>query len=279
MVKTMANSEPRTILMLGIGSDIGQSLALKYLELGHQVIGTYRKAESVAELRNAPGATLIRCDVSNPPSIESAVNTFKALKRPWDVFISAVGSLEPIGSFFELDYHLWHQALETNALGPLRLLHGIYPYRRQAGPPVSAVFFAGGGTNSPFPNYSSYCISKIILMKMCELLDSEYSDLNPFILGPGWVRTKIHEETLRAEDQAGSNLGRTQEFMDSGNLGTPMSDIYDCIEWCLNQGKPRAGGRNFSIVHDPWGSPELAEKLAISPDLYKLRRNQEELNP
>jgi NAD(P)-dependent dehydrogenase (short-subunit alcohol dehydrogenase family) len=137
------------------------------------------------------------------------------------------------------------------------------------------VFFAGGGTNNPFPSYSAYCVGKIALIKMCELLDDENPDLNVFILGTGWVRTKIHEQTLEAGALAGANLQKTRSFMDQGIQGTSHADIAAMIRWGIEQGRPVAGGRNFSVVHDAWNrdGPGLAAALSSDADKFKLRRH------
>ena len=113
---------------------------------------------------------------------------------------------------------------------------------------------------------------KIILIKMCELLDDEIPTLKTFILGPGYVRTKIHEETLRAGDSAGENRQKTLDFLETE--GTSMDDIFDCIQWCVDQDREIIGGRNVSVVHDPWrnGGKELASALTKDTNLYKLRR-------
>ena len=50
----------------------------------------------------------------------------------------------------------------------------------------------------PFDNYSAYCVGKLLLIKMTELLDSECPDLQVSIIGTGWVNTKIHRQTLAA---------------------------------------------------------------------------------
>jgi hypothetical protein len=107
---------------------------------------------------------------------------------------------------------------------------------------------------------------------MCELLDDECPDLNAFIIGPGYVRTKIHDETLRAAEAAGPGYEKTVRFLTSE--GTPMTDIHECIEWCVSQGRDVVGGRNISVVHDPWrgGGADLAAALRADPHRYKLRR-------
>jgi NAD(P)-dependent dehydrogenase (short-subunit alcohol dehydrogenase family) len=216
---------------------------------------------------------MIECDVGSSASIEQAAREFGALGWCWDLFLSSVGTMEPIGPFFDTEFGEWERSITINALGQLHVLHALYPMRH-GGTTVDAMFFAGGGTNNPFTNYSAYAVSKIFLIKMAELLDDEAPDLNVFVLGPGYVRTKIHEETLRSGERAGRNRDKTQNFLKSD--GTSYDDIFGCIEWCRAQGRPIAGGRNFSVVHDPWreGGAALASALAKDNDLYKLRRRQ-----
>jgi NAD(P)-dependent dehydrogenase (short-subunit alcohol dehydrogenase family) len=179
--------------------------------------------------------------------------------------------MEPIGPFLDVDSEAWQDAICANALAPCRLVQSLYPLRRP-GQISSVAFFAGGGTNNPFRNYSAYCLSKILLIKMCELLDDEVPDLKTFILGPGYVRTKIHEETMRASGKAGFNLDKTRKFLQTD--GTTMDDIYACLEWCVAQDRSVISGRNISVVHDPWrnGGKSLAAMLAADPNRYKLRR-------
>jgi hypothetical protein len=92
------------------------------------------------------------------------------------------------------------------------------------------------------------------------------------ILGPGWVKTKIHKATLEAgEEFAGPNYERTIYKLTSDEC-TPIEEVMDCCEWLVNQPREVISGRNFSAVFDRWGSEELADRLCKSSDLYKLRR-------
>ena len=134
---------------------------------------------------------------------------------------------------------------------------------------------AGGGTNGPFRNYSAYCVAKIGLIKMCELIDDEFDNINIFILGPGFTRTKTHLETIKAGKKAGKNYLRVKKFMSSKkNTGTSFKEIYDFINWGIKQGKKIVSGRNFSVVNDDWKhKPKLLqEKLKKNIAMYKLRR-------
>jgi len=267
------NSREKNVFVLGIGSDIGKALAERYCKQGYNIVGTYRNAASVKSLLDTRGVHLIKCDVGNKSDIRKCVKKYNGLAKPWDIFISCVGSMEPIGKFFDCNFDQLKKSVVVNSIAQLHFLHSIYPCRRK-GKPCHVVFFAGGGTNNPFTNYSAYCASKIMLIKMCELLDDENPDLNVFIVGPGWVRTKIHTQTLDNSTAAGDSYTKTKNFLESENPGTDYKDIYDCISWCVAQGRDMAGGRNFSVVYDSWrkGGQSLKNQLCKDKNKFKLRR-------
>ncbi len=264
----------KTAVIVGISSDIGAALAHRYVHDGYRVIGTYRhRALSQGLKKLGDSCISIRCDVSDPASVRGFLARCKSMRVRWDEAVFSVGTQEPVGGFFSVDFGSWSSSVGVNSIGQLRVLHGLYPLRR-AGGVSAAVFFAGCGTNNAVKDLSAYAVSKIMLIKMCELLDYENGDLNVFILGPGWVRTKIHDEIMRYGKKAGNAYKRTKEFLESG-AGTGMDEIYDCIRFFVKQGKRVSSGRNFSIVNDAWRGPEtrrLIRALKRDPDMYKLRR-------
>lgn len=269
----VAQQDKKNVLIIGISSDIGRNLAKQYIADGHCVIGTYRSNDFLKTMKSSSQLTLLQCDISDPESIKIFCNKYRALSLPWDILISSVGTLEPIGRFFNTDFDEWEKSVMVNSTSQLRLLHGIYPERRM-GKISQVIFFAGGGTNGPFRNYSAYCIAKIALIKMCELLDDETEDLNICAIGTGFVRTKIHQQTLENAEQAESNYKKTVDFLSSKNEGTSMNDIYQCINWCTSQEKSVISGRNFAIVHDPWNKENrsFAAWLQEDNNRFKLRR-------
>jgi len=261
----------QTVIVIGIGSDIGAEVARRFATDGWSVKGTYRGASAPANM--PAGAGLTRCELNSRESTAAARQWLRQEAKPWDAVVVAAGTEEPIGEFWDCDADEWESAFQVNALAPLRLVRGLYPARRRGGGP-SVAFFSGSGTNNAAPSYSAYCASKILLIKMCELLDAESSDTSFFIIGPGIVRTKIHAQTLGAPDRSGANYGKVVEFLESTEPGTSHDDIYACIRWCMNAGKNVVGGRNISLVHDAWrnGGKALASRLEADRNLYKLRR-------
>ncbi len=262
----------RTVFILSISSDIGLDLGLRYLALGFKVIGTYRSDINLKAIRRDKNCTLIRCDVSKEKDILALAARFKQDKIRWDVFVSCVGHPLPVVPFFESDFHEWAGSVNTNSLAQLHALHALYPYRNKKGSDI--VLFAGGGMNAAVLNFSAYTISKIMLAKMCEFLDAENKDLNIFIVGPGWTRTKIHETILNDRRTAKKKVIETKEFL-KAKEGTSLDDIFESIEWLRSQGKGVVSGRNFSIVHDPWRKDKrekLVKALKNDVNMYKLRR-------
>lgn len=262
----------RNVIVIGANADIGTQICEYYLKDGFNVLGTYRlSSKNIEKLSRLNGFESFKCDVTKTEDINELNNYVRERNIPWTIFISSVGTSEPIGRFFSLPFDEWEYSIKVNCLGQLHVLHSLYEHRAKDS--ISTVIFlAGGGTNNPFTCYSAYCVSKIFLIKMCELLDDENHDLNIFIVGPGFVRTKTHFETLKAGERAGDNYERVKKFMESGEVGTPFEKIYSCIRWLESKGRDVAGGRNISVTYDKWGHDELAKELSNDINMYKLRR-------
>lgn len=262
----------REVFIAGANADIGTALVRYFAADGWRVTGTYRQAAPDVDAVPAAAELLfLAADFAVAGAGAGVAGRYGASGRRWDVLVSAVGTMLPVGPFMETPFGEWERAVRVNMLSQLELVHGLYPHRRPDGV-AHVVLLAGGGTNGPFRNYSAYCLAKIGLIKACELLDDECPDLNVFIVGPGWVRTKIHGETLASGPRAGDNLERTRRFLESDELGTPPETIYRCIRWGIEVGRGVAGGRNFSVVHDPWGTADFADRLKADRNLCKLRR-------
>ena len=264
--------KPQKVIILAASSDIGGHLVEHYVRQGAEVVGTYRSwTPKVADLEKL-GARLFPVDISSSEQVVAFTEQLVVSKFLWDTLISAVGLLDPIDPFFSTNFEAWEASVITNSTAQLRVLHAVYGLRVRSG--LSKVlFFAGGGTNGPFNNYSAYCLGKLTLIKMTELLDSEYPDLQVSIIGTGWVNTKIHSQTMAAGDSAGPNFDITRQFLESSELtGSSLETVAECVDWCLSAPRSAVGGRNFSLVHDHWRQPQFIEELIANPNSYKLRR-------
>lgn len=267
-------SELKTAIVLGVTADIGRHLAERLIAHGWKVIGIGRSSSRLQEFQAVPNLQLHQCAITDSGEVACLAQKLRAAGLQWDLFISSVGTTEPIGRFFEIDFDEWERSIKINFIAQMRALSALWPMRRPE-KIIDIMLMAGGGTNGPFRNYSAYCVSKIAMIKMCELINDEASDANAFIIGPGYTRTRIHEETLRAGPvAAGNEYGKVVSYLEGA--GTSFDDIYEHMRWCMSQGRDVAGGRNFSTAHDPWrdDGEVLAGALRNNPDAFRLRRHQ-----
>lgn len=264
--------EDSSVIIISASSDIGNAMSRRWLARGWNVFGTYRTRSQAVDELHSHGAKLVYCDLLNPATIRDACSNLRTLCPEWDVVVMCPGTQDPVGAFIEYNFDEWEASVRVNFTSQMHIIHELLSSRRvnsALGPCV--LLFTGGGTNNAPVNYSAYIVSKIALIKMCELLDAEISDTRFVIVGPGWVKTKIHDSTLRAGARAGANYQRTIKKLASDEC-TPMDRVLDCCDWAIDAPRELISGRNFSVVFDMWGTEELAKMLAENPNMYKLRR-------
>lgn len=259
---SIVSQQRNNVLIISVTSGIGKELATRYCRDGSIVQGTYRTKPT----ESIDCCYLLHCDIDDDTSVSEFINEYKNLNLTWGTIIICPCNPLPIKPFFECDMKEWSKSVETNAINQLRILRELYPFREDKS---NVVFFAGGGVNNAVVNFSAYTISKIMLIKMCEFLDAENPDMNFFIIGPGWTRTKVHDVILA--NSTGDIHNKTLKFITEKDTGTGMDDIYSCIKWLCDNGKV-ASGRNFSVVSDRWGKEELLARLSNDNNLYKIRR-------
>ena len=262
----------KNAIIVSVSSDIGMAMFERWSKKNWNVYGTYRTETDWIREHDKDKQKFVFCDLSDSVSVGKTCLKLNQLCPEWEVLIVFPGTQEPIGPFINCDFDVWETSIRVNFINQMRIIRELLPFRNFTLPEGACVLtFAGGGTNSATLNYSAYTVSKIALIKMCELLDAEIPDTRFAIVGPGWVKTKIHNSTLEAGAQAGNNYQRTIDKLASSEC-TPIDRVLDCCDWLIKSPKKTISGRNFSVVFDMWDSKDLEKKLAEEPDMYKLRR-------
>ena len=261
------------VVMVSVTSDIGLALANHWQNKNFNIYGTFRSISPELRKVENRGGIFVPCDLSDPESIKKACQELWDLNFTWDILVLCPGTMLPIGSFTDTNFQEWRRSIEINFIAQLELINNLLPLRNSNNKLEPLVLtFAGGGTNNATCNYSAYTISKIALIKMMELLDAEIQDTRFSIVGPGWVKTKIHKETFSAGNKAGENLSETEKKLASDEC-TDIRQVLKFCDWISTAPRGVIGGRNFSLVYDRWGSEELEEFLNKDPNAYKLRRS------
>lgn len=273
--KLKTKTQSKTMIILSASSDIGWFLTQYYLNKGWQVIATYRRVDFPKDKPKSPKLIWVRLDMDDAKSMKHFIAKAHQQKWHWHVIVNCVGEPRPVQAFFQTAFNEWHRSVEINAFSPLEILHGLNSLRHKN---AQVIFFAGGGMNNAVLNFSAYTISKIILTKMCEFLDAEERDLKIAIIGPGWVKTKIHQTIVDDPQSCRKKVKATRSFL-AKDKGTALNDIAACLDWVMGLSKKKGSGRNFSVVYDAWKEPsrkQLEKKLEEDVDMYKLRRHGNE---
>ena len=263
-----------TKLILSISSDIGAAVANHWINSGFDVAGTYRTYSPAIGDLEKKGAKLFECDFLDIESIDVASRKIVNCIQSWSTLLVLPGTMVPVSKFENTNIDMWQSCIKLNFLNPLRMVQSLLSLRKKEIPNelgALIMFSAGGGVQSAPISTSAYTTSKIALIKFAEILDAEIDDLRVLIFGPGWVKTKIHNEVLNNKESRGPIYERTLEIFEK-NKFTEMREILKFIDWAEEQKKGIVGGRNFSIPDDQWGNEDLVKALRENINMYKLRR-------
>jgi NAD(P)-dependent dehydrogenase (short-subunit alcohol dehydrogenase family) len=256
-------------IIAGIDSGLGTLIANHLTSKGWKIEGTTRRT-GVNSVKYPKDFNIRNCDFSNSESIDACVSEILEFNKDWQVLVLAIGTLVPIGEFTSIKFEQWQSSYSVNFLGQMNFIQKLMKYSSNASNQL-VLTFAGGGTNGPTPNFSSYTLAKIALIKAMELLASEIPNTKFVSLGTGWMDTPIHTQTLEAGGAAGDAYFDTLKRLEMNNFGKP-TDLLNFVDWAISAEKEIVSGRNFSLQGDPWSDQKLSEELKKDTSMFKLRR-------
>ena len=233
------------ILVTGAGRAIGRSTCEVLTNAGHEVVAT---ARDVAILDGLEVAQHLPLDVTNQISVDSclaAAGELDAIVN--NAALSASGDLET------LDLAVLSAALETNAVGALRMVQGVAPAWRERGSGVIVnVSSILGKVSTPLSG--AYAASKHALEALSEALHYE--------LGHFGIRTVLVEPGYTAPGMKGID----RELPTSGpyvELYTQMNGADDSV----TNGAGRPGPETVAeVIRAAIENPETPLRVPVGPD-------------
>jgi NAD(P)-dependent dehydrogenase (short-subunit alcohol dehydrogenase family) len=188
------------ILITGSNSGFGNLAALTLARQGHEVIATMRNLAKGDELRATAEAEHLpieirRLDVSDATSVADAVGDPSGI----DVVVNNAG-FEVAGALELVDDELWTRQLDTNVLGPMRVIRAVLPaWRRRGSGTIVNVSSIAGVVGSPFGG--AYSASKHALEGLSEVLHFETSGfgIRVRLVEPGRFDTGFHDNIVTVD--------------------------------------------------------------------------------
>ena len=264
----------KKVLLLPISSDIAYNLNKK-LFFKSEVFGTYRANDKkIKQLKNQKNLSLAQVNFKNPANIKKFISKNKKQIKNWDTCIISLGTMAPVGLFKNTKTSDIVNSININLTNQLLLIRYLLDFRKKKGN-KTIITWAGPSINNASKYYLTYVTSKIALIKAMELMNHEIKDVKFTILGPGFVKTKLHKTTIDNPEKTKEHYKHTKNALkdQSNKYTTSFEDIIDCVSWVLKSSKKTVGGRNFSVKHDKWKNKAyLLKKILKDQSNFKLRR-------
>jgi len=185
----------KTVLITGTSSGIGRSTALYFASKGWNVAATMRTPEKEKELSKVDGIKLFKLDVTDPASIQSAIEESISVFGGIDVVVNNAG-YGGVGVFEAASQEQIQRQFDTNVFGVMNVTRAILPYFRQKKSGTIINVTSVGGLIT-FPIYSVYHSTKWAVEGFAEALQYELRPFNIKIknIEPGAIKTDFYDRS------------------------------------------------------------------------------------
>lgn len=269
--------EDKKVLITGASMGIGLAVAKACAAQGAALIlisrheGDLEKA--AAAVRGNGQTHTYRCvDVGKSGAVEEMAHDLNEQMASLDGVVNCAGVYGPIGPTDVVDVAEFAAAVQVNLLGTFHVCHYLLPLLKKA-PRGKIVNFSGGGAAGPFPNYSAYSISKVGVVRLTEnmALELKADGVDVNAVAPGFVVTRLHEQTLQAGGKAGEAfLQKTKDQIASG--GVPADAAAKLTVFLLSAQSDGITGKFIAAPWDPWQGEAFQDRLRNELDFAVLRR-------
>ena len=212
----MADVKEKVVLITGCSSGVGRALAEEFVRVGHRVVATARRLETVAGLEG-PRVLTARLDVTRADDIERVVGEVLAWAGRIDILVNNAGS-GLIGPTAEVDLVALRRQFETNVVGPVALIQAVAPKLvAQGSGRIVNIGSVSGVTATPFAG--AYCGSKAALHLLSDALRMELAPfgIRVITVQPGAVVSNFAARAAEGLElyQSGSLYSNIAEFIEA----------------------------------------------------------------
>lgn len=230
-MENILSMKGKVALVTGASSGLGEHFAKVLAKAGAKVIVGARRTEKLAklvEVIKAEGgeALAVPLDVTQPDSIEAALNTAEATFGLVNVLINNAGVTDP-KKFVDVDEASWQFTLDTNLNGVWRVAHAVVErlYQHHSGGSIVNISSIYG--LSVNIRGSSYAVSKAGVIQLTKAMATELVRRNIRVnaLCPGYFESEMSQGLIGSDyinNTPSQRMGKAEEL--SGPLLLLASD-------------------------------------------------------
>ncbi|KAJ9086123.1 hypothetical protein DSO57_1007237 [Entomophthora muscae] len=282
----MANTKRAVVVITGCSNGgIGSYLGKQFVLQGCTTYATARNLSSTSDAE-AWGCMTLQLDVNDKDSVQEAIQHVLKNEGRIDYLINNAG-IGSMGPLIELDLNLVSKVMDTNLLGPLRVIQAVAPHmiKRRMGTVVNVGSIVGDMYE---PWTGIYCSSKAALHSMTNCLRLELSPFNIDVVAvkPGYVESQLFQKTIKFLTESYEDEGYKESLLQPASAYKPLeptfatrmkrtsnvnaypSDMFakQVVAWLLSRRNPSFLKRLFILLSRPFSHV----LYLFSMVLYKL---------
>ena len=185
----------KNIIITGTSRGIGNELALKFANEGHNVLAISRK--TCANLAKHENVTCLSVDLSDAENLKDITHFLGSTWKQVDIIIHNAGAIK-LKPFAETTVEDFRKIYEVNVFGVVSLTQIALPYLKSGSHVVTISSMGGIQGSMKFAGLSAYSSSKGAVITLAELLSEEYKEqgISFNVLALGSVQTEMLAEAF-----------------------------------------------------------------------------------
>jgi NAD(P)-dependent dehydrogenase (short-subunit alcohol dehydrogenase family) len=215
------------VLITGANRGIGLALTRIYAQRGDAVLACCRapnRAEELQALAKTHSVKVLELDVTDAASVAARAQALSS--EVIDTLINnagIIGQPRERQSATSMDFALWTEILNTNTLGPVRVMQALLPQlKRSAQAKVMNVTSDLGALSHDDAMFHGYSASKAALNKFMRLaaLELRREGVAIGLIHPGWVQTDMGgSDALLTPITSATGIVKVIDQLDLENAG------------------------------------------------------------
>ncbi|HEX2773280.1 MAG TPA: SDR family oxidoreductase [Micromonosporaceae bacterium] len=203
-------NRPPVGIVTGASRGLGRALATGLAKQGWQLVIDGRDPDALAEARwEMPGDVITVSGDATDPQHRNALVAAAAERGGPHLVVNNAGVLGPSPQPPLIDYPLadLRYVYEVNVMAPLALAQLTLPALRSYG--GALVNISSDAAVEPYPGWGGYGSAKAALEQLSRVMAEEEPAVRVWVVDPGDLRTRMHQEAFPGEDISDRPLPET----------------------------------------------------------------------